>query len=167
MENSNSVDQRLDAVKRLILSRPDVFRRQGAVVASWRTHNGTKRGPYFRLAYRRAGGKQHSIYLGPEHVANAVRSLLQELQCAASRRRQLTRLQRSAREQLRVARRRMDRQLRETGLYLHGSEVRGWRHRACNDQDLQTGRPIADKPGETCEHGNGNKSGPGPGAALD
>src|SRR4030042_6599751 len=63
MENRKTVDQNTHRALGLIASRPTLFARQGAVVATWRRYGGRRLGPYFRLAYREAG-RQCSVYLG-------------------------------------------------------------------------------------------------------
>ena len=47
----------------MIRGRPDLFIRQGAVVAAWRTYRKRKLGPYYHLVFRDEG-RQKSIYLG-------------------------------------------------------------------------------------------------------
>ncbi|MCH7525795.1 MAG: hypothetical protein IID39_00015 [Planctomycetes bacterium] len=127
MEKTEPVDQKLDEIQRLVESRPDVFQYQGSVVESWREYEGKRLGPYFRLAYR-DGNRQRSVYLGRSvQLADAVRKLLEENHQGNVRRRELKRLQRSAKAQLREARCRWEQDLRKIGLYLHGCEVRGWR----------------------------------------
>jgi hypothetical protein len=44
----------------LLAARPEVFARQGSVVASWRRRGTRTYGPYYRLIYRE-GGRQRSI----------------------------------------------------------------------------------------------------------
>lgn len=135
MEKSDLVDQKIAEVKRLLASRPDIFLRQGTVVESWREYRGRRLGPYFRLAYR-DGNRQGSVYLGRSvQLADAVRTLLNEQHRDQVNQRQLRRLQASARAELRKIRRRWAQDLRQFGLYLHGSEIRGWRGRqpACPD----------------------------------
>lgn len=140
MEKSNSVAQKLELVKRLIDSRPALFRRQGAVVAMHRTCRGRTLGPYFKLCYR-AHGRQRSIYLGrSQRLADAARALLEECQRPEKLRRQLRRLRRSGRARLRAHCRVWNRQLRQVGLHLHGLEVRGWRRPAANDSLRQLNR---------------------------
>ncbi len=65
-ESSNRVDQqpgpadpetaaRLDRVRETVRQREAIMARQGTVVATWRTRQGRKVGPYYRLAWREAG----------------------------------------------------------------------------------------------------------------
>jgi hypothetical protein len=138
LEKTGFVDQKIDEIRQLIESRPDVFLRQGSVVESWRDYGGKKLGPYFRLAYRNQG-KQRSLYLGSSvRLANAVRSLLNVSHQARSRRRELRRIQLSARTRLRELHNLWDQDLKQIGLYLHGFEVRGWqgrRHRPQGEEE--------------------------------
>ncbi len=66
-QKSSPVDQhsdaRYDRIAARISAARDLFRRQGAIVTTWRFRGPRKLGPYFRLAYR-ADGRQQSIYLG-------------------------------------------------------------------------------------------------------
>jgi len=127
MENRKSVDQNSHRALGLIASRPTLFARQGAVVATWRKYRGRRLGPYFRLAYREAG-RQCSVYLGrASRVVEAVRARLAELQRPLKR----SRIYRQARAQIKASlgpvKRELDRRLRRVGLYMKGFEVRGWR----------------------------------------
>lgn len=134
MEKSNSVAQKLELVRSLIDSRPELFRRQGAVVATFRNYRGTTLGPYFKLNYREHG-RQRSIYLGrAQRLADAVRALLDERQSPEILRRQLRRLRRSGRARLRAHCRVWNRELQQ------GLEVRGWRRPAGNDSLRQLNR---------------------------
>lgn len=119
--------QRRDEIWALITARADLFRHQGAVVESWRTRNGHRFGPYYRLAYRE-DGRQQSRYLGTDgELANEIRKLLVELQEPAER-------ERKHRRQLRVLRKELARhkaiwgeELAKIGLARKGAEVRGYR----------------------------------------
>ena len=137
LEMERPVDQHPHRAIRLIAARRDLFSRQGAVVATWRsrsrpdrlagsvTHTG-KCGPYYRLAYRE-DGRQRSVYLGREGpVVDEVRRLLADLQRPLQQRRLMNRLFRQARAAVRIHKTRVDAQLRPLGLRLQGFEVRGW-----------------------------------------
>ena len=60
---SRDQQQRVDQVCELVRAQLGVFSRQGAIVATWREHQGRKLGPYYRLAWREEG-RQRSRYLG-------------------------------------------------------------------------------------------------------
>ncbi len=73
---------------------------QGTLVASWKTHQGKRLGPYYRLAYR-VDGKQKSIYLGSsEWLVAQVRELLASLQAVLREHRTMERLKLEARQTL-------------------------------------------------------------------
>ena len=127
MESQKSVDQRRRAVLRLVGEHAGLLRSQGAVVETWRRHGGRRVRPYFRLAFRQ-GGRQRSIYIGPDReLAEEVRRQLSALQ-ADHRRQQLARRRRKLlRRELARLKAEWGRELRKVGLRLKGYEVRGWR----------------------------------------
>ncbi len=128
MEKTTSVDQRLVAVERLVASRPALFARQGAVVATWRTVAGQRLGPYYALRYRDAG-RQQSLYLGasPE-LAEKVARLLEHSQRPHRQRRTLERSRAAVKASLRRHKEIWRRELQHFGLTLKGFEIRGWKH---------------------------------------
>jgi hypothetical protein len=104
-----------------------LFAHQGTIVASWRTYNGRKLGPYYRLAYR-AEGRQRSLYLGKsKNLLRHVRRLLEKLQNPLKTRRILHQAQKAAQADLKrhMAQFRID--LLRVGLQLRGYAARGWR----------------------------------------
>ncbi|MBN2577954.1 MAG: DUF1678 domain-containing protein [Pirellulales bacterium] len=110
-----------------IRSLQSVFARQGTIVASWRTYNGRKLGPYYRLAYR-AEGRQRSIYLGKsKNLLRQVRRLLEKLQKPLQTRKILRHAQKTMQAAMKkhMAQFRID--LLRVGLQLRGYAVRGWR----------------------------------------
>ncbi len=110
-----------------IRSHADVFARCGSVVASYRSRNGRRCGPYYRLAYR-AEGRQRSLYLGAsEELAAQVRSLLTELQARRDYYRMVARSERRRRENLLHLKRQWQQAALARGLYARGWELRGWR----------------------------------------
>lgn len=127
MEIRTFVDQLPHAAIRLIGARPDLFARQGAVVAAWRRRNGKTFGPYYRLTYRQ-DARQRSIYLGRAGpLVVEVRRRLAALQRPLRQQRLHARLRRRIRSALRLQKRRCAALLRPYGLRLKGFEVRGWR----------------------------------------
>jgi len=127
MENRESVDQNTNRALGLIAARPELFGRQGAVVATWRKYRGRRLGPYFRLAYREAG-RQCSVYLGRAgRVVETVRARLAELQRPLKRYREYRQARAQIKASLGPVKRELDRRLRRLGLRLQGFEVRGWR----------------------------------------
>jgi hypothetical protein len=127
MEIRTSVDQLPHAAIRLIGARPDLFARQGAVVATYRCRNGRTFGPYYRLAYRQ-DARQCSVYLGRAGPLVAqVRQRLATLQRPLCQQRVHARVRRRIRSALRLQKRRCAALLRPFGLRLKGFEVRGWR----------------------------------------
>jgi len=126
MEKPDPVAQREEAIRRRILSRPDIFSRQGSVQASYRRYGGRVLGPYYRVLYRDGGGLR-SIYIGAEEgLAEDVRRLLEELQQERREELEFERCFRTLRRRVREAKARLDRDLRRLGLYMKGFEVRGW-----------------------------------------
>jgi hypothetical protein len=63
LENRKGADQHAHPALALLAARPDLFARQGSVVASWRRRGTQTYGPYYRLIYRDER-RQRSIYLG-------------------------------------------------------------------------------------------------------
>jgi len=83
-----------------IRTHAGIFARCGSVVASYRSKNGRRCGPYYRLAYR-ADRRQRSLYLGTsEELAAQVRSLLAELQARRDYYRLVAQSERRRRENL-------------------------------------------------------------------
>ena len=110
-----------------IRQNASLFDRVGSVVATYRSRDGRRFGPYYRLIYRQ-NQRQRSLYLGPsEQLAGQVRELLAELQ----QRRNHLRLCRRA-ERLRMAtllqiKREFQQVARLYGLRTNGWSVRGLR----------------------------------------
>ena len=110
-----------------ILGLKSLFSRQGTVIATWRDYQGRKLGPYYRLAWREEG-RQCSLYLGAsEELAQSVRQLLATLQRRLKENRQWRRLYAASRAACRASRALVNQQIARIGLYLKGSEFRGWR----------------------------------------
>ena len=114
----------------LLQNSPHRFARQGAVVPTWRTYQGKRLGPYYRLAYRE-GNQQRSIYLGRQSpLVDQVRRLLglcqanHRFRCHARRSRAefRKRVLRPLKQYLQDAFR-----LYGHGLYFKGWEIRGIR----------------------------------------
>jgi len=55
MEIQTLVDQHAHPALARIARLPEVFARQGSVVATWRGTGARRHGPYFQLAYREDG----------------------------------------------------------------------------------------------------------------
>jgi hypothetical protein len=110
-----------------ILALKTVLARQGTIVASFRTYNGRKLGPYYRLAYR-TEGRQRSIYLGKsKKILRQVRRLLEKLQKPSKTKRFMRQAQKTFQETMKkhMAQFRID--LLKVGLQLRGYAARGWR----------------------------------------
>jgi uncharacterized protein YjiS (DUF1127 family) len=126
------VEPKFHTVREFMLSHRHVFLRQGSVVSTWRTYRGHRLGPFFSLRCR-VDGRQTAIYLGRSVVlAERVKGLLREMQ----HRRQLSRLSRQARAELRRCKQSWERDLASIGLSRKGFEVRGW------NRVLETGSPA-------------------------
>jgi hypothetical protein len=127
LEKCEFVDQKMTLkffrIQEFILSHQDVFRRQGSVVSNWRSYRGRRLGPFFSLRYR-VDGRQSAIYLGRSaRLSERVRGLLAEIQ----QKRNLSRLIRTARADLRKTKKLWQQDLAALNLELKGFEVRGWR----------------------------------------
>jgi len=128
LENRPVVDQLDHAASRLLAAQPELFLRQGCVIATWRRRNGKMFGPYYRLSYR-TGGRQCAIYLGRAGtLVEQVRATLATLQQPRAERREFERLERQIRASLRIEKLSVRRLLYPYGLRLKGREIRGWRH---------------------------------------
>jgi hypothetical protein len=111
----------------LLATRPDLFARQGSVVASWRRRGTRTYGPYYRLIYREEG-RQRSLYFGRAGgLVEEVRGRLRALQAPLRGRRASKRAGRQAAALMRASKGRLNLQLRLWGLRVQGFEVRGWR----------------------------------------
>ncbi|MEM9657086.1 MAG: hypothetical protein AAF961_01885 [Planctomycetota bacterium] len=121
------------ALQNLLNSRPAIFRRQGAIVATWRTvvsqRTGETRklGPYYCLRYRE-GGRQQSFYLGRSGAfADAAKKVLAMLQAPRRQALKIARLRKTIKASLKRHQAEFDRHLREQfGARLKGWEIRGW-----------------------------------------
>lgn len=122
-----AADAKLVKIQRLVAAHPEVFARQGAVVATWRTVAGRRLGPYYSLRYR-AAGRQHAVYLGRSaDLAAAVDALVTRCQQPYRDALAFERMAAAVRASLRQNLREVRRQLQPAGLMLKGFEVRGWR----------------------------------------
>ena len=144
-EKRPPVTQKIHPALALIESSPDVFSRQGSVVATWRSYAGRKLGPYFRLVYRR-DGRQLSVYLGRAgQLVDRVRAALAKLKQPLRRHRTLVRLQKQVRASLRLEKARLNQILGKWGLHLKGFELRGPR----NTLQYALANPLHPKPPPT------------------
>jgi hypothetical protein len=131
---SGEIAARLDRIRKEVRQREAIMARQGTVVATWRTRQGRKAGPYYRLAWRE-GGRQKSLYLGRSaELAQAVRQMLAELQRPLREDRAFRAARKQGWAALRAHKIVLARELARYGLYLHGWEVRGWRNTTLFDQ---------------------------------
>jgi hypothetical protein len=127
LENSKRADQLEHPALRWIAARPDIFARRGHIAASYRSRNGKRFGPYYRLAFR-DGDRQCSIYLGVDGpVVEQTRRSLDAVQRPHLERRAISRLQRQIRNALRVEKSHLSALLQPYGLHLKGMELRGMR----------------------------------------
>ncbi len=119
------LDQKLAAVKGLLAAQPELFRRQGVVVGTWRTVEDRQLGPYYALRYR-AGLRQRAVYLGKsEQLAANVQQLLNQLQKSVRQQRRVGQLRQTVRKSLRHHKVEWGKHLEsELGLMLKGYEVR-------------------------------------------
>jgi tRNA/tmRNA/rRNA uracil-C5-methylase (TrmA/RlmC/RlmD family) len=120
-----------------LAARPDLFGRQGVVVATWRSYRGRRLGPYYRVEFRH-GDKHQSIYLGAcAGFAEEVRQWLRDLKRPIRQERAYRRERAKLRAVLRRQKHRLDVELEKIGLYLKGYEVRGFRR--ARDRNTVTG----------------------------
>lgn len=137
---SKTVDQKLVKRRDVLLAKirevAPVLAATGSIVETWRTYQGRRLGPYYRLAYRESG-RQKTIYVGKDaELVAAARSLLEELQVNERIRRTMERQQLAVRAGLRAAKAAWAQELQKSGLTLKGYEVRGWRRLRCKKQGL-------------------------------
>jgi hypothetical protein len=128
---SKTVDQKLVKRRDVLLAKireaAPALAATGSIVETWRTHQGRRLGPYYRLAYRESG-RQKTIYVGKDaELVAAARSLLEELHVNERIRRTMERQQLAVRAGLRAAKAAWAQELQKSGLTLKGYEVRGWR----------------------------------------
>jgi hypothetical protein len=132
-EKSSSAEQPTHPALRLIAARPDIFSRQGHIVATYRRKKSATSGavklygPYYHLNYRE-DGRQCAVYLGAASpVVEAVRAALAKIQQPFAQNRLFQSITREANEAIRMQKRRINAMLRPYGLHLKGMELRGWR----------------------------------------
>ncbi|MCA9114031.1 MAG: hypothetical protein KDA79_03030 [Planctomycetaceae bacterium] len=114
-------------MQRFLAEHSELLRRQGSVVESWRQYRDRRLGPYYRLAYR-DGERQCSVYLGRDpNLADEVRQTLERLQAPGQDRRRRLRNRDALRRAVARSRAAWNAELRKSGLWLKGGEVRGWR----------------------------------------
>lgn len=128
---SKTVDQKLVKRRDVLLAKireaAPALAATGSIVETWRTYQGRRLGPYYRLAYRESG-RQKTIYVGKDaELVVAARSLLEELHVNERIRRTMERQQLAVRAGLRAAKAAWAQELQKSGLTLKGYEVRGWR----------------------------------------
>jgi hypothetical protein len=128
---SKTVDQKLVKRRDVLLAKireaAPALAATGSIVETWRTYQGRRLGPYYRLAYRESG-RQKTIYVGKDaELVAAARSLLEELHVNERIRRTMERQQLAVRAGLRAAKAAWAQELQKSGLTLKGYEVRGWR----------------------------------------
>jgi len=127
MEICKGADQHPHPALALLAARPELFARQGSVVASWRRRGAYTYGPYYRLIYREEG-RQCSVYLGRAGgLVEEIRGRLLASQAPLRERRAVERTRRHAAALMRASKTQLNLQLRPWGLRLQGFEVRGWR----------------------------------------
>ncbi len=130
MEKRTFVDQRRGHVEQFIAEHRDQLARQGSLVASWRRRGQQLIGPYYKLTCRSATGKQVAVYLGPDGALVAdVRETLAQLQARTTVDRTLDTARRQMRRELETTKKALAVELAQVGLFLKGSEIRGWRRR--------------------------------------
>lgn len=143
MEIATFVDQKL----RVFLEQHAAeFAAQGTVVVSWRRYRGCRRGPYFRLAWRGADGRQRLRYVGSDHAVLAeIERWFAALRGPRETTRRLAEARRILRRAMRQERGHLRRELAALGLSLKGAEIRGWRHARQPEEvgdDAAKGKPA-------------------------
>jgi hypothetical protein len=127
LEIQTFVDQRRQRVEHFLAVHGEQLVCQGTIVATWRWRGGRRLGPYFALTCRSAAGRQVSVYLGPTSaLVDDVTKTLTQLQADLQERRALDRVWGQVRDELKAAKRVLAAELAQVGLYLKGSEIRGW-----------------------------------------
>jgi len=131
LEKSKVVDQLGDARRRIavleqLFAREELFRHQGIVTTMWRSRNGRRFGPYYRLLYRKEG-RLRIIYLGRSaEFAEEVRSWLAAFQGPLREHREWQGVRRAMKAALRKQKAAWAEALTKYGFVLKGYEVRGW-----------------------------------------
>ena len=129
-EESPVVDQipaRWSRILAFLHTRRSLLSTQGAIVASWRSYQGRRLGPYYRLAYREQG-KQCSLYLGSAiDLVSLVRRELANFQRSLREAQVFHRMRSAARKALRASKDRLRQHLAAIGIRLKGFEFRGVR----------------------------------------
>lgn len=127
MEIDDFVDQRQARVERFFSDYAGPLRRQGAVVATYRSRDGLRSGPYYKLTCR-IDKRQVAVYLGAaDDFVSEVRNRLAQLQEEKQLNTRIRKLRNALRHDARVARRALDAELEQYGLRRQGNEIRGWR----------------------------------------
>lgn len=141
LNDRRTPEQRRDRILRFIAIHEAILTTQGAVTATWRQWRGRRLGPYFRLVYRNAVGRQQSIYLGADAgLAAEVQSSLRRLRACEAERRQVDTIRRAVRREIRQLRAALNKELSQLALRCQGGEIRGW--------SARRNRANATSPGE-------------------
>jgi hypothetical protein len=131
MQNPKSVEQleaQFQSIRSQLLTQPQFFAASGAVVADFRTRDGRRFGPYYRVAFRQ-NGRQRSIYLGPSQpLADRVANLLAELKRPTHQHRAVRRLRTRLRAELRAQKSIVERELAPHGFHMRGFAAHRKRH---------------------------------------
>ena len=120
-----------DRLDHFLAAHADHLRRGGSIVNTYRSRKGRSFGPYHRLTCRDDQGRQRAVYLANEEAVARARTALAALQAPRQKARVLARARRALRRGHRAAQTVLERELQGIGLYLTGTEVRGWsRHKS-------------------------------------
>ncbi len=169
LENPKTVTQ-LRALGDFLQRHSDALARQGAIQSTYRKRGARRFGPYYRIIFRCAGGRQETFYLGRAGpLVRAASAELRALQKARRHELRSRRRERATRCQLRRLRHEVDRLLRRRGLHLKGYEVRGWRALRVKEPGAAAARDriwSADVPHREERNARGTASGPAPNSSA-
>jgi hypothetical protein len=141
-----------DTLDCFLAAHAEHLRRNGSIVAKFRTRHGKRFGPYAMLTCRDAQGRQRAIYLGSEELVGKARTALAALRAPRRQAKVLARARQALRRGHRAARTWLAAELQQLGLHLQGSEVRGWSR-------IKPGIRVPESfPGITGQNANSGKS---------
>ena len=126
LEMARTPDQRRTDVLRFIAEQTNLLRHTGCIISTWREYGGRRLGPYYQLSFFEQG-KSRMVYLGKDlQLVADVRQELKRLQTPLQRRRKFQRQRLALQRSLIRHRAVWNAELNKLGLYLKGSEIRGW-----------------------------------------
>jgi hypothetical protein len=152
MENRGFVAQEMIPSKVAILLEElgPSLAKQGSIIATWRSYEGRRTGPYFRFMYRQ-DRRLRSVYLGNNHdLVATIQAELDRLKEPRRRQLKFERLRRQIKRSLASQKKRLRERLREHGRDLKGFEIRRLHLEHARGVGAQ---PAIPKEGKNDDHG--------------